>query len=130
MKNILFIEDDKDLFEGYKEYFKAKGYKLHNITRGEGAVEYAGDLQPDAIVLDMILPGVGGAEVCRKLRKCEKTSNIPIILFTAVRTAMGIGISKNDYKWIPADAVIDKYKGFECLYKAVCKCLKGKRGKK
>lgn len=126
MKTILFIEDDKDLQESFKVFCQSKGYKLYCASNGEAGIQYAVTARPDVIVLDMLLPGVDGAEVCRRIKKNEKTMQIPVILYTGVRTSMGIDIDSRDYRWIPADKIVDKCDGYNCLHKAVSEFISKK----
>ncbi|MEO7859666.1 MAG: response regulator, partial [Nitrospirales bacterium] len=75
---VLVVDDEKDLVELVKYHLEKEGLKCLEARDGETALQVARERTPDLIVLDMMLPGVDGLEVCRKLRKDPKTSSIAI----------------------------------------------------
>jgi len=80
--DILVVDDEKDVVEVVSHFLEEEGYTVHTAYDGEEALETAsGDI--DLIVLDIMLPGVDGYEVCRKLRSRVETEEIPIVFLSA-----------------------------------------------
>ncbi|PSQ75673.1 MAG: DNA-binding response regulator [Bacteroidetes bacterium QH_7_62_13] len=80
--DILVVDDEKDVVEVVGHFLEEEGYTVHTAHDGEEALEMAsGDV--DLIVLDIMLPGVDGYEVCRKLRSRVETEDIPIVFLSA-----------------------------------------------
>jgi DNA-binding response OmpR family regulator len=77
---ILLVEDEPDTIEIVQLYLEHEGYRVHVSTDGVDALRQASDLQPDLVLLDLMLPKVDGMEVCRLIRK---ESWMPIIMLTA-----------------------------------------------
>src|SRR5262245_31267865 len=80
---ILIIEDEKGLVQSLTWYFDREGYESVSAADGVEGLRKAQTLLPDLILLDLMLPGMGGLDVCRELRGGEKTRLIPIIMLTA-----------------------------------------------
>ncbi len=80
---ILVVDDEEDLLELVRYTLTKQGHIVTCVGTGEEAVRQAGQQAPDAIVLDLMLPGIDGLEVCRRLRAEAKTRDIPIIMLTA-----------------------------------------------
>ncbi len=80
-KRVLVVEDEATLLLGLVENLKFAGYDVLQATDGPGAYETALKERPDAMLLDIMLPGLSGFEVCRKLR--EKGLQMPVIMLTA-----------------------------------------------
>src|SRR5262245_63701877 len=80
---ILIIEDEKGLVQSLTWYFNREGYETIAVGDGAEGLRKAQTLLPDLILLDLMLPGIGGLDVCRELRAGEKTRPIPIIMITA-----------------------------------------------
>lgn len=81
MKRILIIEDDAELLEGLKDNLALEGYEVMTASDGEEGLMQVVRGLPDAIILDLMLPTVGGVEVCRRLR--ERGSETPVLILTA-----------------------------------------------
>lgn len=83
--SILIIEDDADIAEGLEYNLRREGYKTILAESGEKGFKLAADevVQPSLIILDLMLPGMNGMEVCRKLRRDSATEKIPIVMLTA-----------------------------------------------
>ena len=77
---VLLVDDDQKLLELLSAYFLKNGFAVLEATNGPDALELAQREAPDLIVLDLMLPGLDGWEVCRRLRK---TSDVPILMLTA-----------------------------------------------
>ena len=82
-KKILVIDDEGDLLKLTRTRFEAGGYKVLTLDSGERALEVARSEKPDLILLDIVMPGKNGCEVCRELKSDRATSSIPVVIFTA-----------------------------------------------
>ena len=80
MKKVLLIDDDPGIIEVLKMYFEKEGYNVSICMQGDKAVATFNVAKPDIIILDLMLPGMDGNDICREIRK---TSNVPIIMLTA-----------------------------------------------
>ena len=96
---VLIIEDDPTMLRGLKDNFEFEGYRVHTATDGDAGLKRALTLQPDLIILDLMLPKVNGYEVCRFLRS-EKIST-PILMLTAKSQesdiVLGLKLGADDY---------------------------------
>ena len=80
---ILIIEDEEDVIELIRYNLVKEGYQVISAVSGEKGLDIALESQPNLILLDLMLPGLDGLEICRILKKNQKTDNIPIIMVTA-----------------------------------------------
>src|SRR4030042_6994273 len=103
MKKILIIEDEQDLIRGLKLNLSDEGYEVNWAVNGTEGLRKAVEEAPDLIILDIILPGMDGLEVCRKLR--QKNIDIPVIMLTAkggeIDKVVGLEIGADDYMTKP-----------------------------
>ncbi|MEW6244575.1 MAG: response regulator transcription factor [Bacillota bacterium] len=95
---ILVVDDEPSLRKGLKLGLEQEGYQVQTAEDGEQALLAIDEFHPDLILLDLMLPGIGGMEVCRRVR--EK-SNVPIIMLTArsddVDKILGLEVGADDY---------------------------------
>jgi DNA-binding response OmpR family regulator len=91
---LLLIEDHYDLAANIAEYFEARGHEIAHALDGESGLAMAQQAAYDAVVLDLMLPGIDGIQVCRELRR-SRGERIPILMLTA------------------KDLIADKVEGFE-----------------
>ena len=103
----LVVEDDMDTAEMLRELFVEDGYVVHVVGRGTDVFDETRKRLPDLIILDILLPGMDGYEVCRQLRTTARTSHIPIIFLTqkdarSDRLA-GLELGADDYITKPFD---------------------------
>ena len=82
-KTLLLVEDDPDLLEVLRLTFEHEGFKLVLARNGEEALDKAQRFAPDLIVLDVMMPGLDGIEVCRRLRAQPSFRKLPILMLTA-----------------------------------------------
>lgn len=82
-KTIFIVEDEEDILELMRHHLDKEGYLVESALNGEDAVRGVRRKDPDLVLLDLMLPGLDGLEVCRSLKKDAKTSGIPIIMVTA-----------------------------------------------
>ena len=101
MKTILIIEDEQDLAELVAFNLGKEGYRPLTALDGISGLEAARTGSPDLILLDLMLPGMAGSEVCKALKGSPKTAAIPIILLTAkgeeIDRVVGFEIGADDY---------------------------------
>ena len=82
-KKILVIDDEGDLLKLTRTRLEASGYKVLTLDSGDQAVEFAKSEKPDLVLLDIVMPGKNGCDVCRELKADKATGSIPVIVFTA-----------------------------------------------
>jgi len=82
-KNILVVEDEKDIIEVLRYYLEKEHYRVHVAEDGFSALDIAGKVVPNLIILDLMLPRLDGIEVCKRLKTDERLREIPIIMLTA-----------------------------------------------
>ncbi len=82
-ETILIVDDEENILKLIKYNLENIGYKVLAVSSGEEALSAAFEITPDLIVLDLMLPGVDGMEVCRILSHDSRTENIPILMVTA-----------------------------------------------
>tara|TARA_B100001115_G_scaffold184008_1_gene184751 strand:- start:408 stop:1109 length:702 start_codon:yes stop_codon:yes gene_type:complete len=83
-KNILVVEDDSDIRELISFNLKNEGYQVFEANDGEVGIDKARNNNPDLILLDLMLPGIQGLDVCRIIKSDQETKEIPIIMVTAL----------------------------------------------
>jgi two-component system phosphate regulon response regulator PhoB len=100
-EKILIIEDDRDILELISYNLEKEGYRTYCSATGELALPQIGSLKPDLILLDLMLPGMDGLEICKQLKQREETRNIPVIMVTAKSEdsdiVTGLEIGADDY---------------------------------
>jgi DNA-binding response OmpR family regulator len=98
-ETVLIVEDDKTMLRGLKDNFKFAGFTVITSEDGDDGLEKALDFKPDLIILDLMLPGMNGYEICRSLR--EQELDMPIIMLTAKSQesdiVLGLNLGANDY---------------------------------
>jgi two-component system phosphate regulon response regulator PhoB len=82
-KKLLLVEDDRALAELLIWHFEREEFDVRRTGDGEEALMLAEEEQPDVVILDWMIEGISGLEVCRRLRRRERTANVPIIMLTA-----------------------------------------------
>ena len=82
-EHILVVDDEEDILELVRYNLAKEGYRVTTVASGEEALKSARSVQPDIILLDLMLPGVDGLEVCRLLKHDPKTQHVPLIMLSA-----------------------------------------------
>ena len=82
-KKILIIEDEKDFVDTLSFSLKSYGFEVADALDGVSGIEKAKTEKPDLIILDLMMPGMDGYEVAKRLKADDSTSRIPIIVLTA-----------------------------------------------
>ena len=103
-QKILIVDDDKHIAELISLYMMKDGYETEEVYDGREAIKKAESFQPDLILLDLMLPGMDGYQVCTEIRK---TSRVPIIMLTAkgetFDKVLGLELGADDYIVKPFD---------------------------
>ena len=122
-KHILIIEDEKDIAELLEYNLGVGGYYTYVANNGETGLKVARKQNPDLILLDLMLPGIQGLDVCQIIKTDEDTENIPIVMLTA------LGQEENIVKGLEsgADDYITKPFSFKILLARIESVLR--RGK-
>ena len=100
-EKILIVEDEKDIARMVEYNLKKEGYRTVTLHDGSFAAGAAARELPDLVLLDLMLPGLDGLEVCRRLKAEARTARIPIIMLTAKGEesdkVLGLGLGADDY---------------------------------
>ncbi|MBQ2605386.1 MAG: response regulator transcription factor [Clostridiales bacterium] len=95
---VLLVDDDPSIIEVLKLYFEKEGYQVVTCMQGDKAFAVFNTSKPDIIILDLMLPGTDGNDICREIRK---TSDVPIIMLTArtdtLDKIIGLELGADDY---------------------------------
>jgi two-component system alkaline phosphatase synthesis response regulator PhoP len=98
---ILIVEDEKDLVKLITFHLITVGYDVLSTSNGIEALEICETVKPALVILDILLPGIDGWEICRRLRKNPQTRRIPIIMLSALSEVndklKGFGLGTDDY---------------------------------
>jgi len=100
-ETILAVDDEPDILEVVRYNLVREGYEVECVVTGEMALKGARSITPDLILLDLMLPGLDGLEVCRDLKSDAATRNIPIIMLSAKGEepdiVLGLELGADDY---------------------------------
>jgi DNA-binding response OmpR family regulator len=98
MSTVLIVEDERNLCHLIRDNLQEQGYQVHLAFDGPSALAIAKDAAPDLVILDIMLPGIDGLEVCRRLRQY---SIVPILMLTArveeIDRVLGLELGADDY---------------------------------
>lgn len=100
-ESVLVVDDERDIRELIEYNLEKEGYLVLGVATGEEAVQTVQKQPPDAVVLDLMLPGLDGLEVCKRLKQDHRTSSIPVIMLTAKSEdsdiVTGLELGADDY---------------------------------
>ena len=100
-KKILIVEDEYDVIKLLKYNLEKEGFKVSYTSDGSLVLAEIRRDEPDLVVLDLMLPGLDGLEICRQIRRHEKYSNLPILMLTArseeADRVVGLEMGADDY---------------------------------
>lgn len=100
-ETILIVEDEKDIVKMLNYNLSKEGFKTLSVRNGEDAIDSAKRDHPDLVILDLMLPGMDGLEVCKALKGDSKAASIPIIMLTAKSQesdkVVGLELGADDY---------------------------------
>jgi len=106
-QKILIVEDDPATVRLLQYTLNQEGYKVLSAPNGLRGVRMAQQEKPDLIILDVMLPGVDGFEICHRLRRDCQTARIPILMFSAkaqeIDRSTGLKVGADEYITKPAD---------------------------
>jgi phosphate regulon transcriptional regulator PhoB len=95
------VDDEKDIVDLVAYNLEKEGYETLKALDGEKALQLVRTKTPDLVVLDLMLPGIQGLEVCKRIRKDPETASIPIIMLTAkgaeIDKIVGLELGADDY---------------------------------
>ena len=104
-EKILIVEDEKDIVKMLDYNLKKEGFRTISAYDGEDALDLAARQRPDLVILDLMLPGMDGLEVCKNLKGNTKTASIPVIMLTAKSREsdkiVGLELGADDYMTKP-----------------------------
>ena len=83
-KKILIVDDEKDMLAVLEKALTAEGYSIITADNGKDAIILANSTHPDLIMLDIVMPGMDGAEVAARLKEDRETKDIPVIFLTCL----------------------------------------------
>ena len=100
-EKILVVDDEEDIRELVRYNLAREGYQVTTVGSGEEALKQAGAKLPNLIVLDLMLPGIDGFDVCRQLKSDPRTAHIPIVMLTVKGEesdiVVGLELGADDY---------------------------------
>ncbi|CAG0957020.1 response regulator transcription factor [Geobacter sp.] len=86
-KKILIVEDEESLLKLESILLTSRGYDVTGVADGATALEQVVSARPDLVILDIMLPGMDGFEVCRRIKQNPETAHIPVMMLTAKKSA-------------------------------------------
>ncbi len=126
-ENILIVDDEEDVLELVRYNLDKNGYRIETATTGEDALTKARAKLPDLMILDLMLPGIDGLEVCKKLKSDTKTQNIPIIMLSAkgeeADIVTGLELGADDYVAKPFSPKVLVARVRRILHRAIARDL-------
>ena len=100
-KKIFIVEDEPDLRDTLQFNFENEGFTVKSFSNGESFLEAINDDKPNLVILDLMLPGISGLDVCRELRTKENHENIAVVMLTAkseeIDRIVGFELGADDY---------------------------------
>jgi len=125
MSKILLVDDDVDLAELIQTKLSAEGHQVFAIHTGDGAFEYAKQVKPDICILDIMLPGTTGYQICRKLRRDPELYRVAVLILTALgeepEILHGLEQGADDYlvKPFKLERLMDKIASLNALLQSI-----------
>ena len=111
-KTVLIVDDERDLLELVSYNLRRTGYEVLSATNGRKALDLIVETKPDLVLLDLMLPELGGTEIASRVRANPLTATIPIIMLTAKGSetdqVLGLAVGADDY--IAKPVVMDELK--------------------
>ncbi|AXJ02039.1 two-component system, OmpR family, alkaline phosphatase synthesis response regulator PhoP [Cyclonatronum proteinivorum] len=100
-QTILVVDDEEDLLEFISYSLRKEGYDVLTTDKGETGIKMAGENRPDLILLDIMMPGMNGIEVCRVIKQNQDLRHIPVVFLTAKMDekieVQGLDLGADDY---------------------------------
>ena len=106
-KKVLIIEDDPSFLRAVSHIVEKEGYNVTNASNGMTGLRMAKEENPDLLILDVMLPGIDGFEICNQLRHEPQTAKLPIIMLSAkgqeTDKTTGLKVGADEYLTKPVD---------------------------
>jgi two-component system phosphate regulon response regulator PhoB len=100
-QSVLVVEDEREIRELLEYNFTREGFEVRGVETGDDALREVRQNSPELILLDLMLPGMDGLEVCRRLKQVDLTRNIPVVMLTAKGeesdVVTGLELGADDY---------------------------------
>lgn len=100
-KKVLIVDDEQDIVDLLSYNLRKEGYEVHELTDSTKALELATQINPDLVILDVMMPGKDGYEVCKEIRSSPATATSPIMFLTAksgeIDQILGLELGADDY---------------------------------
>lgn len=122
MAKIMVVDDEKELLMIVKRILEMEGFKVIPCERGEECLKRIKSEKPDLVLLDVIMPGIDGFEVCKYIKKMECGEGIAVAMFTSLDKEE---TSQKDFELMECDAYLKKPLSRRELAGAVKDLLKG-----
>jgi len=101
LKKVLVVDDERDVTELVAYHLRSKGFQVETLNDPNGSIGAARSMQPDLVILDVMMPDLNGIQICRMLRVDPKLSRVPVIFLTAKAEQgdriQGLEIGADDY---------------------------------
>jgi DNA-binding response OmpR family regulator len=109
-KKILIVEDDPSFSRAINHIIQKEGYDVITAANGMSGLRMAQEEKPDLLILDVMLPGLDGIEICHRLRQNPPTATLPIIMLSAkgqeADRTTGLKVGANEYLTKPIDRAL------------------------
>jgi twitching motility two-component system response regulator PilG len=106
---ILIVEDEESLLKLESILLTSRGYHVRGVTDGAAALKEIAENRPDLVLLDIMMPGIDGFEVCRRIKEDPLTKSIPVVMLTAKKSSMdqarGVQVGADAYITKPFKSV-------------------------
>jgi len=119
-KSILIVDDENDIRYVLKKFFSEHNYTVIEAENGEACLEKINQEQPNLILLDILMPGIDGWEVCRKIKEDESLAHIPVSMLSVLSDSEDV---RKSLKYALADTHLSKPIDFSLLEETVEKLI-------
>ena len=113
MLKILIVDDDPAILDAMEVALNLEGYEVESTTKGEETFSKIDSFSPDLVLIDVYLAGMDGRDICQKIKAKEKTSKLPVVIFSADKSM------KQVFKECKADDFIGKPFKMDEMYEKI-----------
>ena len=96
MYKILVVDDEEDVQQLARIILESEGYMVLTASSGEETLNILSHSKPDLVLLDVVLPGISGLDICRQMKRDKNMRDIPVIMFTALGSGVDMMLSKQE----------------------------------